>query len=432
MGQGVMHEMMILLLALAAAPVQAASAAVTTSPDLGARRSLWQARHSGGILEQAAVDGSDSDASIDSYAIRGNIHHRQLQHGTHQAFGLPFCSVCRFHGKTILHTFKKGHCRKMGQLFTCVRRKTNTNVFTSRSGFAGIPPSRNSTSQDSPEVLVAVQVADGDASTVVAGVGCFRDSDCELSANTLAPMNGTTLASRRGVVTGECVGIVREEDQPGVCFCAYIGGAVDGGDAELAERNATMVSGPEGTSRASQVRNAGDSKSDICVRRSLMNSASIVTASGSPRLMNRTATGMVMLDVELREIELNDADDNEYSEDEEAEGFTILSSGTDFTPDEMIEYDDAPGTVLPPRPPPPRSPNRTQIIAPASSSAPARFPTSSPRSTPAREAATPPTPATTPAPSTVDDTPTRGRGSRANRQAVISEEIDISMRFQDT
>ena len=177
-----MHEMIIMLLALVAAPVQAASAAVTTSPDLGARRSLWQARHSGGILEQAAVDGSESDASIDSYAIRGNIHHRQLQHGTHQAFALPPCSACRIHGRTRFKTFKKGHCKRMGKFFMCVKLQNKSKAFTSRPS-SGVPPSRlpsNSTFSVSAEVLVALRVDDGNSSTVVAGVGCFSDSDCEL------------------------------------------------------------------------------------------------------------------------------------------------------------------------------------------------------------------------------------------------------------
>ena len=261
--------------------------------------------------------------------------------------------------------------------------------------------------------------------------------------------------SSRGGVTGECVGLVSEEGQPGIRFCAYTDGIVDGGDAELAERNAPMVRGngrqsmPEGTSRASQVRNAVAPKSDVCVRRSLMKSASIETdRTGSPRLMNRTATGEVMLDVDLREIEQNVADDYEYTEDEVVEGFTILSSGRDFDPDEMIEYVDdrpapepdadafqiptpTPPTAQPPPLGPARSTNRREMDDPATSPAPAPAPASSPRSTPAREVAAAPTPAAALTPSTVDDMPMRGRGSRANRRAVISEELVITMHLQD-
>lgn len=455
MGQGMMHEMLIMLLALVATPVQPASTAVSTSADVGARRSLWQARHFGGILEQAAMEGTHSDAIIASYAIGGNIHHRQLQHGTHQAFALPFCSVCRFHGMTIYNTHRKGHCRQMGQLFPCFKRKFNSTSFSNRSnagGQGGPSIQMNATASINAERVVAVQLPDANMSTVVVGFGCFSNSDCELSADTLAPINGTTLVSSQGVVTGACVGLLREEGQPGMCFCEYAPGAVNDVDADPAERTADIVPGnrrqsmPEGPAQSPTVANAVVPQFDICVRQSLLNSASIVTDStGTPRLLNRTATGMVMLDVDLREMEQNDSDEYEYTEDEEAEASTILS-GRDFTPDEMVEYvDDGPdsgvdgfriSTPTPPptpspRPTPPRVPNEREINGSASFPALAPAPARSPRSTPTGEVATAPTPAATPSPSTVDETPARGRGSRANRRAVISEKVDVTMRFQD-
>lgn len=436
------HEMMILLIAVVvAATVQPASATASTLIDVGTRRSLWQARHIDGLMQQAAMDSIDSDETIESYAIIGNIHRRQLRHGKHKRKHLPFCNICRFHGKTGSHTYRKGHCKSGGKRRTCYRR-------TGKAKFLVPPGQRNSTAPNG-ELIVAVQVPERNTSTVVVGVGCFSDADCELSANTLAPITGTMLVSNRGVVTGKCVGIVRNEEQPGTCFCAYTAGSVKGGGAEQAEQTAGMASGNErqsvreDTSHTSQVRNAHAMKFDLCVRESLADSASIVTdSSGSPRLMNRTASGVVMLDVELRQIEEMEADDYEYTEDMEAEGF-IVGYGSDFSPDELGDYDNdgvepddddqlftsiRPATP-PSRPVPTRSTNESVDNEPASTPAPGGSPP--PRSTPAREVATSPTPATAPTPSVAEDTPTRARGSRANRRSVNSEEIDITMRFQD-
>lgn len=58
-----------------------------------------------------------------------------------------------------------------------------------------------------PVAIETAQISEHGTPTVLAGVGCFTDSDCEIIATGLADVNGSALMSRWGVVIAECVGL---------------------------------------------------------------------------------------------------------------------------------------------------------------------------------------------------------------------------------
>ena len=409
-----MHTQLFVLfaVAVAAATVQSTLATAPVSANPYSRSSLWQERRGNGIVQDHAV--AESFEVFDSYAINGNVHHRQLQHGSHQPQSLPFCPVCRIHGKTFFHIFWKGHCRVGGFLMTCLRRKLKASFF-----FAAVPASMSptmpplleqnrtsmstATGSQAQEVLAIVRIADNDTSTLVPAVGCFSDADCELSARGLEAVNGSAPVSRGGVVTAECIGADREEGVPGMCICSY----------RVRSAAADADAAP---------------KSDICVRRTAFESVSIVTDStGSARLVNSTARGNVTLDVDLVEVEQNVPEDYEPTDEptEAVAGFAIMSSMTrlsraDTDADDgrrpaVVDVAMASRIDATPDPAPPRGP------APADGPPPAAI----------RPAEAPvPAPAQAPAPAPGVQAQMRGGVSGASRRSVISEEIDVSMRVR--
>lgn len=457
------YTLLTVLLLLAAASLQVASASAFTSAYSDSRRSLWPAQHFDGLLEQDRMEGITSGTIIDSYAIIGNSQHRQLQHGEHMKWRLPACPRCKLHGSNALHTHKKGHCRKSMQRFACWKPKDKARFFfasAAASGFPSAASSANSTSMPTApgeELVLIVQVSDGNTSTVAAGVGCFNDSDCELSATALAPVDGGTPMSRRGVVIGECLGAVRKEEKAGVCVCAYTDRPVDGGDTKAAERNADMAVGNglqstlEGTSQTSEIIEDVAPKFDICVRQSSSESVSVVTDSaGSPRLMNSTASGTVMLDVELIEAEQNVAKEKVSMDGVESNALVILAAGMPFSDDELSYSDDDrsepvdevddntpfPGPVPAPAPAP--SPGSPPTLSPqgiTNTPTPTPGPTPAPATPPGppstREAFSAPTPAQAPTQGSDEKTAVHGSGSGANRQTAISEDLELTMRLQD-
>lgn len=55
-----------------------------------------------------------------------------------------------------------------------------------------------------------VQVNGSNTSSLLSGVWCFNNADCELSDNALAPLHGKSRMSRGVVMAAECLGAVRE------------------------------------------------------------------------------------------------------------------------------------------------------------------------------------------------------------------------------
>lgn len=454
----------LLALAVAAVAVQSASATASTSAYLYSRNSLWQARGGRGSVQVHHV--ADTLEVLDSYAMNGNVRHRQLQHGTHWQGGLPFCPVCRRHGMVFSNTFWKGHCRQGGTLRFCIRRKFNTGlffafappVFFDPAATPSLAPNRTSmstaTASQPEEILMIVQVSESNTSTVVPAAGCFSDADCNLSATGLAAVNGSVPISRRGVVAAECIGADLEDRIPGICICSY--------------RMRSVAAGADGTPNF-----------DICVRRASFKSVSIFTDStGSAGLVNGTARGNFTLDVDLIEIEQNVPSDYEPTDDANVDGLVIMSSARPFSPEELagdddygpvydadddttanrpaidIENDDR--IVATPDPAPPRGPEpadappaasdrqaATPDPAPAPTPAlgrtPAPVPTPAQAPAPAPPPAPGPTPLPTPVPTAAAQAPTptpvtqtqaRDGMSGASRRSEIAEEIDVSMRVR--
>ena len=118
-----------------------------------------------------------------------------MTHGTNRAQNLPFCQPAKTHGSFPTHTFWKGHCRQGGYQRFCVRWNFKAGLF-----FALVAPelsgpaaldlmlAPNSTAMsiakasETEELLMIVWISERNISTVVPGVGCFSDADCELSA----------------------------------------------------------------------------------------------------------------------------------------------------------------------------------------------------------------------------------------------------------
>ena len=443
-----MHTMLILLLVAAAG--QPASVAGSTLGYVGARRSLWKAWQLDGVLGQATMVNNQSDARIDSSGIIGNIQHRQLQHnpGKHKKQHLSVCHVCTFNGCNAYHTHREGHCKANMQLFSCAKPKSGGQVYIGSnwgpSAAFPIKSRAKSTPSKQEERLVVIQVPASNTSTVVVGVGCFSDADCQLSLKALVPRKGRKLVSQRGVVTGECVGLVRDVDQPGMCFCPFREQIVVGGrpvfSAENARPRNPLRRMQEDVSQAPQSRKRFVPQYDICVRQSsLVEPRIVIDPTGHPRLANSTANrprtnafrsidNELLLDNELVELELDVPDDYVYMEDAVSDGFTILASATEFSREDLVgseDYVSAPN--LPTlqraptlqRPAPERNPDQRADNAPASAPGSDPIP---------RRRDTAPAPAPAPAPRTVA-TSMRGNAGGANRRTVISEEIDISLRY---
>lgn len=467
--KAMMYAIVVAILAFAAEAVlvQPSSAAASTSKYVDVRWGLWQARNVGSNLGRRR-DVIDSDGAIGNYAIVGNVNQRQLQHGAHSPGQLIICSACKMHGVTAEGVYRKGHCKANQMRFTCFKLSGGTKAFFADSESLGIPTARtsavailrNSTSTPitsrKEEIVMLVKGVGGNTSSVLAGVGCFSNSDCALLANALAPLKGKSPMSRGGVVTAECLGPINEEEVPGICMCAYTDGSANGDAASSTGKAADTASGsgrrtlPKRRAQSFHVKTVAP-KFDICLRRASMKSISIVTEStGSARLVNSTATGNNTQNVDLVEVKQNVLQDDVVIGDVEPNALVLSLSAMPFSADEKDEYDDdgpvlvsdadndstspAPAPSLPQRSRTPSpSLGTARIRRKGETNAPVPTPAPAPAVPPGRplprKATTAPALAQTPTPAAADDTLMRGRAGGANKRVSISDEFDVTMSF---
>ena len=348
--------------------ISLAVAAVAAPPVVasGSRASLSQAawRSPGPAFHDSFRADGQMDGT-EGYPAMWNSQRRRLQTqlGQHTLRANHPCPRCRFW--QVVNGIKQGHCRSGGHLFNCSQRVSTLQspAFFAAEGSVVDASVRTNASDAAPsgEVFAVLQIPEGNSTAIVAGVGCFRDSDCALPSSGFEPINGSAPASDGGILAAECDrgggegDTALAADEPGVCFCTYTvaaagrdsGSRVSGTSATTAARVSTTTRGRRGSigntsaSRRPDFRAGGSAASqevavsqsleilsDLCIRRSGFENVSIVNDSeGGLTLVNTTASGNVSVGIgfgETNETMLNVSTDFVLSDDS---GLVSMASG---------------------------------------------------------------------------------------------------------
>ena len=221
--------------------------------------------------------GKHSVPSLDDAAPQ-----RQLLHGPNKPWKYPFCPRCRLIGCS--NGYFTGHCRAMGKLFNCSRKKQST-------ASAQIPGFNTTLTAAPPELEpagTALQVTSTINATAVAPyAACLRAADCALPARDFADVNGSAPLSANGTIEARCSteatgspaagrdagGFVTAaadaavakvpRRRPGLCVCAY-----SGGPGSIRGASTTSAAELRKGSRASSLRRtARRTVSGLCVRK---------------------------------------------------------------------------------------------------------------------------------------------------------------------